>query len=54
MTVLWFIIGLMIGFIINGLCSRNVRLKQKDLTETFRRERIWAMIEAEIKKERVN
>jgi len=54
MTVLWFIIGLMIGFIINGLCNRNVRLRKIDLEEKIRRERIWAMIEAEIKKERVN
>ena len=54
MTVLWFIIGLIIGFTLGALGTKGADARKKELYMEARLNRIWSVIEAEIKKGKVN
>ena len=54
MTVVWFIIGLVVGFTLGAVGLRSHQVSMKELEEKERLIRMWNAIEAEIKKGKVN
>jgi len=54
MTVLWFIIGLVVGFALGAVGLQSHKMRTNELIEQERITRMWSIIEAEIKKGKVN
>lgn len=54
MTVLWFIIGLVVGFALGAVGLKSSEQWKRETEDKARLDAIWRIIEAEIKKGRVN
>ena len=54
MTVLWFIIGLVVGFALGAVGRKSHEATMRELEDRARVVKLWNIIEAEIKKEKVN
>ena len=54
MTVLWFIIGLVVGFALGAVGLQSHKVRMDEIVERERLNRMWSIIETEIKKGKVN